>query len=150
MGLWWARKHVNEEPDPKKKTVRENDISYSKAMFEVGETKVKLTFEDGKHFLKTIRGHVYQYVNPGNDASTYGGFSLEEPKVGETFVTNSLFAAQQFLQGFHAVAGELGYTDNDFAPTETRIGKVINAKILKSSSCEIEFLVAKVVPKESK
>lgn len=134
----------NQEPK-KPKAKRTLTVVYSEPKpFNVGKTYVELTFDDGKKFTTALYGEVSQYVNNGSDeeeSTSYSyGKKLEEPKVHDTFVYDSLIKARNFLTHLHSEDGR--YVDDTKETNSVRIGKVRSAKILKTVNSFEDFKVA--------
>jgi hypothetical protein len=125
---------------------RTQEIVFSEQSFDVGVTKIKITFKDKRTFVIARYGAVHQSCEWGQDeeAENYRGDvrRVKEPEAGEPRVYSSLQCAQNMLQ--MNFSGEATFVNDEKNPTEIIIGEVIGARIISTKSHMISFNVASV------
>lgn len=130
--MWPFKKKQGLPPAPTTSKKRTKKISSKPVEVDVGVTRVRVDFDDGRTFIHKIYGEIYQSVQCGQDANLCYGYPVIEPSVGQIAITTSLDVARYRIANYQGLL-VLTFVDDPRLVRETVIGTPIKFEILDTN-----------------
>lgn len=141
----------SKEPEFQKRTLK---IDHEDVQVDVGQTTVKILFDDGTKAKMNMVGDVFQNVDKGQDEHlqrySYSDREpyrnpMREPQVSDLTVYSSFKKAQDYLRHVNGVM-VVTILDDSTNPAKAVTGRIKSATVDKTKKNMVTFRKAKLVP----
>lgn len=146
FGLFKKKKAV--EVVPRKLEERTQKLVFHSQDFDIGVSEIEVRFESGAKIKTKIRGRVSQSYDKGCDEhhGAYQIYPMREPEPGNMCIIKSETEAKTFIEQINSDRIRT-IVDDPENVTKSVSGKIVSAKLVRSTSCITSYDVGAVVPK---